>query len=189
MSCITGIAKNITSDCTTHVSGGLEIEAWVFNRKEITITYSAVSGKENQITDIAMVGAATGFKITGNKKLLNAGHDLVVAEDRPNKYTHHFMFQQFEFLTEDVRNVDDIDDVVIVVESKDKNDSGDGIFRVYGAKFGLWKATDTHRDNDVNGARNIELASLGGQEEPYSRYVYLDTDHATSKAALEALLS
>lgn len=187
MSCITGIAKNITSDCTTSLSGGLEVEAWVFNRAELTPTYDGT--QLNLITSLAMVGAATGFKLKGIKKLLNAGHDVVVAEDRPDKFAHFFSFQAFEILAEDITNVDNINDVVVFVELKDKNDTGEGVFVCYGLKKGLWKTTDTQRANDLNGARNIELKSLAGQEEPFSRYIYLDNDYATTRAALEALLT
>jgi len=187
MSCITGIAKNITSDCSTSLSGGLEVEAWVFNRKELSPTYDATYG--NLVTSLAMVGAATGFKLTGIKKLLNAGHDIVVADDRPDKFTHFFNFQGFEILAEDIQNLDDINDIVVVVELKDKNDTGEGVFVAYGLKKGLWKSTDTRRWNDINGARNIEMSSLAGQEEPYSHYVVLATDYATTRALLEGLLA
>jgi len=169
------------------LSGGLEVEAWVFNRAELTPTYDGTNG--NLVTGLAMVGAAVGYKLKGIKKLLNAGHDLVVAEDRPDKYTHYFSFQGFEILSDDILNLDDINDVVVAVELKDKNDTGEGVFALYGLKKGLWKSADTRRWNDINGARNVEMTSLGGQEEPYSHYVVLDTDYATTRALLESLLS
>lgn len=184
MGCADKIGANILSTCDTSVSGGLEVKAWVFNRIEATVTYDGTVPLK--ITDITPTSGNQAYTITGIKKLLNAGSDAVVADDRPDKYTHYFNFQQFEFASAAIENVDNINDVIIVVESKDKADDGDGVFRVYGAKKGLWKSTDTHRDNDLNGARNIELTSLPGQEEPYSRYTYLDTDYATTLAALVA---
>lgn len=187
MACTTGIVKNITSDCSTSLSGGLEVEAWVFNRAELTPTYDGTKG--NLITGLANVGSAVGFKLKGIKKLLNAGHDIVVAEDRPDKYTHFFSFQGFEILAEDHLNLDDINDVVVAVELKDKNATGEGIFVIYGLKKGLWKSADTRRWNDINGARSIEMTSLAGQEEPYSEYVLLDTNYATTYALLESLLT
>ena len=187
MACITGISKNITSDCSTSLSGGLEVEAWLINRNEVTAVFDAV--KENLITGLTMVGAAVAYKLTGIKKLLNAGHDIVVAEDRPDKFTHYFSFQGFEILSEDILNLDQINDVMAFVEIKDKNDTGEGIFLGYGVKKGLWKSTDTQRANNINGARSIEMVSLAGQEEPFSRYVLFDTDYATTRALLEGLLT
>ena len=189
MGCTGGIAKAILSDCTTSKIGGLEVIAWVFNRTDLNMTFSAVTEKENQITTMSNASAKKGYTFTGIKKLLNAGHDIVVADDRPNKYTHHFLAQIFETLTEDIRNGDDLDDLVVFVEQKDKNTGGDGTFIGYGCKYGLYKTTDTQRANDINGARNIELASLAGQEEPYSRYVLLATDYATTKALLTTLIT
>jgi hypothetical protein len=187
MACITGIVKNITSDCTTSLSGGLEVEAWIFNRAALTPTYDGTEG--NLLTTLANVGAAVGYKLKGIKKLLNAGHDIVVAEDRPDKYTHFFSFQGFEIMTDDILNLDDMNDVVVALELKDKNDTGEGIFVLYGLKKGLWKTADTRRWNDINGARKIEMASLSGQEEPYSHYILLDNDYATTHALLESLLT
>lgn len=184
MACTDKLTKNIISNCTTSKSGGLEVKAWIFNRQDLVPTYDVTL--PNMLTDMANAATKKSYSITGVKKLLNAGHDAVVAEDRPDKFTHFFSFQQFEFSAEDILNVDNLNDAVIVVENKDKSDDGDGVFIVYGLKKGLWKTTDSQRANDINGARNLELASLAGQEEPYSRYIYLDTDYATTLAALIA---
>jgi len=187
MSCLDGVAANIASTCATQPSGGLEVTAYILNREDVAITYDVT----NELLITGMVNAATkkAYSITGVKKLLNAGSDIVIADDRANKYSHYFNFQQFEFDSDAVLNVDNIDDVVIIVETRDETTDGDGMFRVYGAKFGLWKSTDTHRANDINGVRNLELTSLPGQEEPWSRYVFFDTDYATTLAEVVALLT
>ena len=185
--CFDGISKAIISNCTTQGSGGLEVVAWVFNRKELTITYDTTT--KNLITSLANVSLKQGYKLTGIKKMLNAGSDLVVADDKADSWTHYFNFKQFEFSAADIVNVDNINDVIVFVENKDKSTTGDGVFMGFGCKFGLYKSTDTHRTNDDKGARNIELTSLADQEEPFSRYVFLKTDYATSKALLETLVT
>ncbi len=191
--CTDNIVKNIVSNCTTSGSGGLEVKAWLFRRDELGVTYD--STYPNKITDLTLGTGLKAYTVLGVKKLFNAGHDIVVADDRPNKYTHFFSLQQFETLTADIANVDQMDDLVVVVESKDKNLTGDGVFIGYGVKKGLWKSTDTQRANDINGARNLELASLAGQEEPFSRYIVLapetvladGTGYANTLAMLVAL--
>jgi len=187
MTCITGIAKAIVSDCSTVKAGGNEVVAWVFNRKDVDITYDSTNG--NLITDFANLATKKAYQLTGVKKMLNTGHDIVVAEDRPDKYNHYFSFQQFEIASEDIKNVDEINDVIVVVERLDKTDDGDGGFVAYGAKFGLGKSSDTRRSNDVNGARVIELTSMEGREEPFSEYTVLATDYAGTVAMLTAALS
>ena len=185
MACETGIGLQIISDCRTQTTGGIEVKAWIGNRKDLTIDYSLTH--PSQITNVGVVTGKKLYPIYGVKKLLNAGFDRVVAEDRADRYTHYFSLQGFEFATANVENLDAMGDQVVIVENKDKADDGDGTFKCYGAKFGLYPSSDTLRANDINGARSIELTSLSGQEEPYSQYTVLKTDYATTKAMLVAL--
>ena len=183
--CIKGIASAIISDCSTSGIGGNEVKAWIGNRTEMSPVFDVTN--PSKITGLTVASTKQLFTITGVKKLLNSGFDRVVAEDRPDKFTHYFNFQGFEFKVENVENLDNLDDVVIFVESKDKTDDGDGVFRGFGVKNGLYPSSDSMRANDINGARNIELASQGGQEEPHSNYTLLATDSATTKALLVSL--
>lgn len=187
MGCTNGIAKNITSSCETQPVAGLEAVVYAWKRGDITATYDGTN--PNKVTGLAQVGSAVAYKITGFKKNLNAGHDIVVAEDSADTYKHYFSLKGYESLTADVANFDALGDLCVVVEYKQKSTSGDGIFVGYGFKSGLFKSTDTRRANDANGTRNIELTSQDGQAEPYSQYNILLTDYATTKAALEGLLS
>ena len=187
MACVTGISKDITSDCSTQKGGSLEVKAWVFNRADYANAFTFDNTNGNKITNIASVLAKKAYVLTGVKKLLNAGHDLVAADDRPDKYTHFFSFHQFELAAEDIKNVDQLNDIFVVVERKDKMNGGDGTFVAYGCKNGLWKSADTRRANDINGARSIEMASLGGQEEEYSEFTVLKTDYATTLSMLVGL--
>jgi len=185
--CNDKVVASIISDCTTQKAGNLEVIATIFNRLDATITYDATN--PSLITGIANATAKTAFNITGVRKMLNAGHDIVKADDRADKYAHYFNFQQFELLAANIENVDNMEDVFVVVERKDKSTTGEGVFAVYGPKLGLEKSTDTRRANDINGARNIELLSVSGNEEAYSNYTLLDTDYATTKTLLATLVS
>lgn len=186
MSCLQGITKNIVSDCTTKPVGGLEVKAWIGNRLEIIPTYDGVNG--SKLTNIDVEATKKLFSIVGVKKLLNCGFDRVVAEDRPDAFTHYFNFQGFEFKADNVVNMDNLNDVVVIVEMKEKPTDADGTFRVFGLKYGLYPSTDTMRANDIDGARNIELTSLEGQAEPYSNYTLLVTGgYAATLALLESL--
>jgi hypothetical protein len=183
MACTDGITANIASTCANNISGGLEVKAWIWNRTGVTLTFSG-----NSITNITDSGAIQAYTITGVKKLLDAGHDIVVADNRPNKWIHHFMFEQFERTIAARLNVSQLNDVVVCVEAKDKGTGGDGTFFVYGAKHGLYLTGDTQRFNTANGARVIELATQANEEEDYPEYILLKTDYATTLAALNGLL-
>jgi hypothetical protein len=187
MSCTLNIAKNIISDCTTQKNGFLEVKAWIFSRADYANAITYDNTITSKITNIASVTTKKAFTLTGVKKLLNAGHDIVVADDRADKFTHFFSFQQFEIAAADVFNLDNLKDVFVVVERKDKGAGGDGTFVAYGVKNGLFKSTDTRRSNDINGARSLELTSLAGAEENNSEYTVLKTNYADTLAMLVAL--
>jgi hypothetical protein len=183
MACTSKIGKVIVSDCSTMGVGGNEIKAWIFNRSEATITYD--NTYPSKVTGIVFAQGKRAWTVTGVKKLLNSGFSRVIAEDRPDKYKQWFKFQAFSFAASDNENLDSLSDVVVIVESKDKND--DGTFRIYGLKSGLYPNSDEHDANGNNGARVISLESMAGQEEPNSVYVFDAGSYAQSAAALLAM--
>lgn len=187
MGCTTQLSKDITSNCTTSRNGGLEVIAWIGKRTDLELTFSSTTNKENTITVADNAVGKKCIKVTGIKKGLNAGHTLVSAENRPDKYSQYFNFEGFEILAEDITNLDHMDDVVVFVELKDKTSTGEGVFRVYGAKCGLYKVEDAQDLTANNGARTIKLQSMAGQEEPYSAYTLFITSYAASKAIFDAL--
>jgi hypothetical protein len=187
MSCATLITKNITSNCSTQPVGGLEVVAYLYNRGLMSPTYDGTS--PNKVTGLTAVGAALLYKLTGIKKNLNAGHDRTVSDDLADTFKHFFSFKGFEFTSSDVLNIDGLNDVVVIVEYKQKNTTGDGVFVGYGLQSGLYITSDTRRANDANATRSLELSSRDQEGEPYSQYNVLITDYATTKSTLEALLT
>lgn len=187
MGCESGIVKNITSNCTTHKTGGLEVNAYIINRADFEPTFD--SAQKNLINNVSCASGKQAYLLKGVNKNLNAGHDMVKAEGFTNTYNHYFSFKQFEVLAEDIENVDNIDDVVVIVETKNKNETGEGVFIAYGVKGGLHKSSDSLRHNADNGTRSIEMTSEDQESELFSHYVVFDTDYATTKAAVEALLT
>jgi len=186
MPCTDGITLDIVSDCSNSGVGGLEVTAWIIQRKSLTITYNGTV--LNKITGLANVAPAVAYTIKGVKQLFNSGHEIVSAIDRPDKFAHYFNFEQFEKESAKRLNVDDIDDVVVIVESKDKLSTSSTFF-VLGAKNGLWVTTDSQKANDANGSRKIQLKSLAGQEEPYSAYTLAAGSYSANLAVLTGLLN
>lgn len=186
MGCESGIAKVIASTCGNAGIGGIEVKTWVLNRTDISaITYDNTN--PSKVTAITMKSTKRAWTLTGFKKNLIAGDDLVVSDNMPNKYSHYFNFKQFETLCADIENIVAMNDVVVIYESKDKTSTGDGVFRILGLVNGLYQSTSTMRTNTDNGTRNIELTSMEGEAEEYPYYTFLATNYATSLAALVAL--
>jgi len=183
--CTDGAVKAIIADCTTQGVGGNEIKAWYGNRKELSFVYDATN--PSKVTGITASTGKQLFPITVNVKALDSGADRVVATGLADRFTHFVSFSNFEFDTASVENIDNLKDLVFIVESKDKKDNGDGVFRGYGFKHGLTPLTDSNRANDANGARNLEFGPTEGDSEPWSQYTVLDTDYETTKALLISL--
>jgi hypothetical protein len=184
--CLAGITADVLNTCSEAPIGGLELNAWVFNRADVTATISATN--KNLVTDIAVASGKKGYKIQGFKKNVNAGHDIVVSETNIDKYNHYFNFQAWMLDSVAVNNLDGLSDLVVVVERLNKMKAGDGAFKVYGLETGLYKSADTERSNDIDGNRNIEMTNQAGEESTVSAHIYFETSYAVTKAALDALL-
>lgn len=183
--CLSDIAKEIIADCTTQGAGGNEIKGWLGNRLNFSFTYDTTNS--SKVTGIT---AATGkrlWPVMVSKKGLNSGFDRVKEAGRGDRFTHFGGFTVTEFDAASVENVDSLDDLILIVESKDKADVGDGTFRGFGFKAGLTVTSDTMRANDAYGSRPLELGSAEGDTEPWSQYTVLITDYAGTKTALVAL--
>lgn len=182
MGCLDGITKDVASTCENQPVAGVEIKAWVGNRLEAGFTFDVTN--LSKITAVQMISGAKLWVLTGVKKLLNPGTSLVVAEDRADRYTHKFNFQGFEFTAEDVENIDALSDLFIIVQMIDKVSGGDGTFRAFGVKNGLYKTALEWTANDIDGALPVEMASQEGAGEDYPWWTVLNTDYATTLAML-----
>lgn len=183
--CGLGIVANIVSTCETVGNGGNEVKAWILNRSDVSFTYDSTT--KNIITAAVNDSGKKAYTLTGVAKTIDSGHDRNVEEGLPDRFSHYIAFSNYSFAAANVVNIDNLRDVVVIVESRDKTDDGDGVFRVYGAKYGLDVSSDTHRANTSKGVRSLELSSRSGDDEPYSAYVFFNTDYATSLAAIVAL--
>ena len=145
MGCTTGISADLINDCDTQTPvAGLEVKAWALNRTDIsTITYDGSNG--NEVSAITMLSTKQAWVLQGFKKSQNAGHDIVVAEDIPSRYKQFFSFKPWGVDADVVEDLDDLEDLVIIVENKNKGISGDGAFEIYGLETGLYKSADTRR--------------------------------------------
>lgn len=187
--CATELTKAITSNCSTQPDGGAEEKAWLFQRRNHNVTFR--SGTTNIIESITNLATKKSYPFTMIKRVMNAGMEEVVAVDRATRFKHKVSAQQFEFSAADNLNVDNLEDVFIVVERKDKPADGDGTFIAFGVKNGLFKSSGTRMTNDTNGVRVFELASMDdGGTEPHSEYTVMavPTEGQSVYAATLAML-
>ena len=184
MACIDKISADILNSCDVIPVAGYESIAWAINREDIDVM-TLDGSYTNKITAITMVGATVAYTVTAVKKEMNGGFDLVSADNMPDTFAHFWSFQPFERTAQAIANVDDMNDLVLIVELK--GSKTEGCFVVLGAETGLYKSSASQRQNDNNGLPTYEFGSMEGQGERYGRFIFWDTDYATSKAALVAL--
>ena len=184
--CIPKIASDIIADCSVQGNGGNEIKAWLLDLNEDwTITYDVTN--PSKITGIVNGTGVQAFTLTTTKKGINTGHDRVIEAGRADRFTHYANFSSYAMKAADVEAIDNMGNFMIIVESRDKTDDGDGVFKAYGVKYGLFPTADTQRSNDTYGSRPLDFTNQEGDTESYSSYTVIDPDYAKTKALLVAI--
>lgn len=190
MGCLDEMLADISSTCVEAGQGGNEIKGWVVPRANISFTFDVTNPSKITAFTIA-AGGKQLFTIDVVPRDLDSGHDGLAPEaGQPiNRFTHFSSFKARSKKVADVENINNMQDVIVFVESIDKGvdaSAGDGVFLVYGVKRGLYKTSDSSRANSEAGARLLEFGTSFDEWEAYPHYTYLNVDYATSKTALEA---
>jgi hypothetical protein len=183
MACIQGIAADLINDCAVAPVAGLEEIMYVFNADELTATKSLTV--KSLVTDLAVLVGKKGYKVQGFKKSSNAKNELVVSDMLPDMYKQTIEFQVWAKDSATITALDQLNNLVIVTENKDKGTAGASAFNIYGLDTGLFKATMTQDVNTDAGVFKLSMVA-DGQRLPF--YNYYNTSYALSKADLEALL-
>ena len=186
MTCLTGITSDIINDCTNQPIGGIEQVVYAFNREDLSATVDSTN--PFLLTALAVAVGSKGYKIQGFKKTNNAGFDLEVEDTMPDKYPQFFSAVIWGIDSDTVQNLNNLNDIVIVVQNKNKGVSGSGAFEVYGFDTGLYKSSLTKRSNDNGGTFQLEMTSLSGEAPTKSHYVLLSETVAATVTMLESLM-
>ena len=186
--CNFGILADILNDCAQRPTAGAEAVAYAMNRNDIdSVTHDATN--RHLVTAITMKAGTQAYKLEGFKKEIDAGADIVVTDTNPDKFNQYFKFEPWQVDAATVKALDNLSDLVIVVERKNKGLDGNGAFMILGLETGLYKSADASRLNSDSGKRIIEMTNQAEEESTVSNHVFFDTDLPTSKAALETLLT
>ena len=165
------INKDIFSGACLYKPVVSAIRAYVFNRKDITISKIA-----NLINDIQNVGTNIGYSLDVAKNgAIDFGNELVSSDNLPDYFTHFVKFPIFENDAESLLNIDSSEDLVIIIETTTNQ------FFALGVDSGLFKSVDTNSgyDKDVEYRSDFEL---------FSAYEVLKEDYINTKELLESLL-
>lgn len=183
MSCLSKIAQEITNTCINVPAAGLEVKGWLMDRSDCTFTPDP--GNAALITLIELEAPAVAYPITAVKKENNAGFDVTVADNLPDLFNHYLSAQPYERDSDAVKNIDEMDDIVAVLELK--GPKTEGCFVILGLETGLHKSSASGRFNDNHGIPTYEFATREGEGEKYSRYIFWAATYDATLAILEGL--
>ena len=190
MSCLTKIAAVILNTCDIVPAAGLKVKAWILNRADVTW---GVGASATLIVTGANASGKRAWVMTAVKKEMDGGSDAVVADNLPGLFKHTVTIQPYQRDEDSIKNIDDMDDIVIVLELQGGEKVADlyteGKFIILGFENGLHKEAATWKALDNHGIPTYTFASREGEEEKYSRYVFWVAagTYAATLAALVAL--
>lgn len=179
-------------NCTVQLQGGTGDRAYIINFEDFQNATVSVDGANSFIVDsISLPLTKTAFYIDG-KNNSNAPSFALVKQPYADVYDHMFNYLVFDLsnamhkaLAGQVGGR-----YVVIYENNYRGTSGQSAFEILGADAGLEVKVYTRDplNNDNQGAYVLNLGTRDIGKEPNPPLRFFDTDYATTKAALEALL-
>jgi len=173
---------------------GIEQRLFIANKIDILdLSYSAVEGEENVITNIIMKAGKTFFEFEGVNETVKAQNSLV-RNALSNTYKHQVDFSVFEVDNTALLNLQQMayQPQVVIVFGVNDSSLGNGIFRLYGAQAGLDLVTDEqiHGDAETGGAQVCQLNTPdAGRAETQKPPVIWATDYDATLTMINSLLT
>lgn len=183
--CDIKIANDISSSCTDPLYTGKAKKGYIINKADIASftesghIISALTLAASTYAYLVEVNSKTPFQ--GTATAMNEGD---MKNDFTNTVTFHIANDGAGFRKDVVEPIAN-GKFIIIVENEWGGTSGDNKFAVYGWQKGLVASGDNTEDAD-NGGWTFTLVEEGV---PVAGYYFYDTDVATTRAALEALLA
>ena len=185
-----GISSGIVYDCDNPIVPGVVPDLILFNLRDIaTITYDVT--KTHIITDIALSSGNQAYKFEGFRQSMRPQANFV-RQPYVNAYDHQIELQVFGITADDKKNLESmaLGKIVAVVENLDKTD--EVTFEVFGLDVGLevMGLSRINADVETGGSYSLNLMTPDDAgKEPKLPANWFDTDYATTKAKVEALLT
>lgn len=197
-SCDYLLKQDIAPDCTDLISGGLEQQGVIINRKDIDFGTTAFNATmPNVIETLALKSGKKAYKVVmyGNSPFTGT-NTAFVAGTYQNTFTHTVSMVVLDNGPEVCENVIDglaNGEFVVILENKYKGlnqeeNPGNKAFQVYGWYQGL-KASEITNDKYSEDTNGGWLVNLQETKAPKSGMFLFKTDYDTTAKAVEALLT
>jgi len=169
-------------DCTDrfNVPGIQRDEVWIANHADITAFVSVATGEVSDLTFATYKGLK---KICFHKDTGSFAEELVRAANAGSHYNQTITGRVIDDSTATRNAIEDLVDVPVVIITKKKN----GKFIIAGETGDLELNENTKGTGATTGDDTGDVLTFTGSHPGKTRY-FLDTDEATTQAALDALV-
>ena len=187
--CTQKLTADLLIDCDNLPVGGLEVNAWIFNKTDIdrsAVTFDA--SNKISMTNFQLLSAKVGFKLEGIKQSNAKNYALVPKENLPDKWLHQFNGIIFNPTAANKLQLNSLSEggrYVVVVEQLWKGSADASAFEVLGYNVGLKLTESVNNSVENDNGITLVLASEANYEETNVPYTLLDIDYATTKAAYD----
>ncbi len=186
------IAESFGFVCAHPLQGGTADRAYIMNFED----FKAATVDKNLmnrfvVESIVLAGAAVAQYVDG-KNNSNAPSFQLVKQTYADVYDHLFNFLVFDMTNATKKALAETvgGKYVIIYENNFRGNAAQSTFEILGANAGLEIKTFMRDplNNENQGAYVLTMGTPETGKEPDLPYSFYDTDYATTKAALEALL-
>ena len=183
------LTANLGINCDEPMVSGVNDRIWIMNKSEVdSFTYGA---SKETISAIVLASGKTAFTVNGKNDSVDPKTELAKARFSTNQ-NHEVIFRVFDNSVAIKTQINKMQNgkFVIVVENNHVNSAADSAFEVYGEIAGLELVESNRMPTDVESEASwlMTFRSPERSKEPRVPATFLDTDYATSLAALDALL-
>ena len=185
-----GIIQGAAYSCDNPIVPGIVPDIILFNLKDIaSVTYDVT--ETHIITDITLESTKQGWKFEGFRQSARPQYEYV-RQQFSTAYNHIIDLQVFDITADQKKNLEAmaLAKIVAIVQNLDKTDTVP--YEVYGLDVGLEINTLTRIAADLETAGSFSLQLMTPEDagkEPKMPPSWWDTDYATTKAAVDALLT
>jgi hypothetical protein len=186
-----GITQGAAYDCANPIQSGVKAKVTLIDKDNIV---SKTEGANSSvITDLTLASTTQGFLYEGFRQSHDAQVELV-AQTFTVGYDHIVNFQVFDISSDQKVNLEKLalSKVVAVIENMNVVGNADSVFEVYGFDAGLEVVLLTRlaRDLETGGSFTVNLKTSDNEgKEAKLPLSFWDTDYATTKAKVDALLT
>lgn len=183
------LTASLGINCDEPIVSGVNDRIWIMNKDDVdSFTYGA---SKETISAINLASGKTAFTIQGKNDSVDPKSELEKARFSTNQ-NHEVMFRVFDnsVAVKTQMNKYMNGKYVVVIENNHVNAAADSAFEVYGEIAGMELAEGSRLPSDVESEASwlLVLRTPERSKEPRVPASFLDTDYATSKAALNAYL-